>query len=72
MLLRLDNHSTTAKKVAADNDIIGRWDLTVNMDGRIAPSWLEVKLSGVKTLVGYFVADGGSARPLSHVQVKRG
>jgi hypothetical protein len=32
-----DNHSTTAKKVAADNDIIGRWDLTVNMDGRIAP-----------------------------------
>jgi hypothetical protein len=67
-----DNHSTTAKKVAADNDIIGRWDLTVNMDGRIAPSWLEVKLSGVKTLVGYFVADGGSARPISHVQVKEG
>ena len=56
----------------ADNDIIGRWDLTVNMDGRIAPSWLEVKLSGVKTLVGYFVADGGSARPISHVQVKEG
>jgi hypothetical protein len=67
-----DNHSTTAKKVAADNDIIGRWDLTVNMDGRMAPSWLEVKLSGVKTLVGYFVADGGSARPISHVQVKEG
>ena len=67
-----DNHSTTAKKVAADNDIIGRWDLTVNMDGRMAPSWLEVKLSGVKTLVGYFVADGGSARPISHVKVKEG
>lgn len=66
------NHTAAAKKLAADNDIIGRWDLTVNMDGRIAPSWLEVKLSGVKTLVGYFVADGGSARPISHVKVKEG
>ncbi len=57
---------------ADDKDAIGRWDLTVNMDGRIVPSWLEVKLSGVKTLVGYFVAEGGSARPISHVQVKDG
>lgn len=64
--------SVGAQVFAADNDIIGRWDLTVNMDGRIAPSWLEVKLSGVRTLVGYFVADGGSARPISHVQVKDG
>ena len=31
------------------------------------PSWLEVKLSGIKTLVGYFVAEGGSARPISKV-----
>jgi len=44
--------------------IIGRWDLTVQMD-RVAPSWLEVKLSGLKTLVGYFVAEGGSARPIA-------
>lgn len=46
---------------------IGRWDLTVDMGDRIAPSWLEIKLSGIKTLVGYFVADGGSARPISKV-----
>ncbi|OYW82286.1 MAG: hypothetical protein B7Z27_00180, partial [Sphingobacteriia bacterium 32-37-4] len=71
-LFASSSNAAAAKKVAADNDIIGRWDLTVNMDGRIAPSWLEVKLSGVKTLVGYFVADGGSARPISHVQVKDG
>lgn len=56
-----------------DKAAIGRWDLTVKMeDGRIAPSWLEVKLSGVKTLVGYFVADGGSARPIAQVHVKDG
>lgn len=51
---------------------IGRWDLTVNMGDRVAPSWLEVKLSGVSTLVGYFVADGGSARPISKVNFTDG
>ena len=51
--------------------IIGRWDLTVQMD-RVAPSWLEVKLSGLKTLVGYFVAEGGSARPIAEVKYDNG
>jgi hypothetical protein len=57
---------------ADDQSVIGRWDLTVQMGERLAPSWLEVKLSGIKTLVGYFVADGGSARPVAHVQVTDG
>jgi hypothetical protein len=48
--------------------IIGHWDLTVDMgNNQTVPSWLEVKLSGFKTLVGYFVADAGSARPISKV-----
>lgn len=51
---------------------IGRWDLNVNLGDRIVPSWLEVKLSGVKTLVGYFVGDGGSARPISKVNFTDG
>ncbi len=58
--------------VVDDNTIIGRWDLTVTMGERMAPSWLEVKLSGVKTLVGYFVADGGSARPIAKVNFNEG
>jgi hypothetical protein len=50
--------------------IIGNWDLTVDMgNNQTVPSWLEVKLSGFKTLVGYFVADAGSARPISKVTV---
>lgn len=58
----------------SDNDktAIGRWDLTVNMGDRIAPSWLEIHLSGIQTLVGSFVADGGSARPIAKVEVKNG
>ncbi len=48
--------------------IIGHWDLTVDMgNNQTSPSWLEVKLSGMKTLVGYFVSDAGSARPISKV-----
>jgi hypothetical protein len=50
--------------------IIGHWDLTVDLgNNQTAPSWLEVKLSGFKTLVGHFVADAGSARPISVVKV---
>jgi hypothetical protein len=50
--------------------IIGHWDLTVDLgNNQTAPSWLEVKLSGFKTLTGYFVADAGSARPISKVTV---
>ncbi len=47
----------------------GRWDITINVDGNEVPSWLEVKHSGIKTLVGYFVGPGGSARPVSEVKV---
>lgn len=56
----------------AHDEIIGRWDLTVNRDDKRTPSWLEVKLSGVRTLVGFFVADGGSARPIARVNFKDG
>tara|TARA_S200000501_G_scaffold149016_1_gene140552 strand:- start:110 stop:1054 length:945 start_codon:yes stop_codon:yes gene_type:complete len=48
-------------------EIIGKWDLEVAMNGKILPSWLQVKQSGTKALVGYFVAHNGSARPISEV-----
>ncbi len=56
----------------ANQAIIGRWDLTIDMDSKKVPSWLEVKLSGVKTLVGQFVGSSGSARPISQVHVMDG
>ncbi|MEY4738843.1 MAG: hypothetical protein RLZZ05_227 [Bacteroidota bacterium] len=65
--------SSTMSSVSAQNDSpIGRWDLTVDLGNKLVPSWLEVKLSGMKTLVGYFVADGGSARPISKVNFNDG
>lgn len=47
----------------------GRWDITVSVDGKDVPSWLEVQHSGIKTLVGRFVGSSGSARPISEVKV---
>lgn len=49
--------------------IVGRWDLTVKDLGFPACSWLEVQPSGDRTLVGRFVGWGGSARPVSKVDV---
>ena len=52
--------------------IEGRWDLTITIDGKQLPSWLEVHHSGLHMLVGQFVGVGGSARPISRVNFKEG
>src|SRR5687768_12839637 len=49
--------------------VIGRWDVTLSGG---APSWFEVRRSGTKTLVGDFVGEGGSARPISEVLYEDG
>jgi hypothetical protein len=50
----------------------GRWDITVDVAGKPSPSWLEIRHSGTKTLVGQFTGFSGSARPISIVHVKEG
>ena len=52
--------------------IEGRWDMTINMDGKDFPSWLEVRHSGYNTLVGDLVGVWGSARPVSRVNFTDG
>jgi len=47
----------------------GRWDITIDKDGKQLPSWLEVKHSGRATLVGRFVYAFGSARPISVIEI---
>ena len=56
----------------ANAPIIGRWDLTVQSADRTYPSWVEVSLSGSRTLVGRFVGGGGSARPIARVEYSNG
>lgn len=54
------------------SSIEGRWDITINMAGKEHPSWLEIRHSGLHTLVGHFVGTGGSARPISKVSYSGG
>lgn len=60
------------QQTANPKDLIGRWDITVDENGKTVPSWLEVKLSGYRTLVGYFVASSGSARPVAELKFDNG
>lgn len=64
--------SATSIQVATAKDLIGRWDITIDENGKKAPSWLEVKLSGTHTLVGTFVGASGSARPVAKVTFDKG
>lgn len=50
----------------------GRWDLTINSNGKQLPGWLEVRHSGVKNLVGRIMLIDGSARPISKVNYDKG
>ena len=61
-------HNIGASQEAPDPPIIGRWDLTVQTASGGYPSWLEVHKSGYRTLVGQFVGQSGSARPVSKVE----
>jgi Domain of Unknown Function (DUF1080) len=55
--------------VIPGEEMIGHWDLSLTgANGDKAPSWMEVKLSGNRTLVGAFVSRGGSARPVAKVE----
>ena len=55
-----------------ESSLEGRWDITIDFDGKPAPAWLEVRHSGNKTLVGQFVCVVGSARPVSEIHFKDG
>ena len=61
---------STSKKSLNVAGIEGRWDITIQMDGKEFPSWLEVMHSGRSTLVGQFVGVSGSARPISRIDVE--
>lgn len=49
-----------------------RWDITITMNGKTYPSWLEIRHSGLKMLVGRYVGIGGSARPISRIYFENG
>jgi len=53
-------------------EFIGTWDLVIAQEGKELPSWLEIKKSGVNTLIGRYVYAFGSARPIAEVKLTDG
>src|ERR1051326_4868186 len=72
MLLAATSNADFGLQNFDSSAIIGRWDLTISMSDKEAPSWLEVQKSGLHTLIGQFVGTGGSARPISKINFADG
>ncbi|WP_396637271.1 DUF1080 domain-containing protein [Maribacter sp. R77961] len=52
----------------AGHPLEGKWNLTIQQEGKELPSWLEIKHSGNNTLIGRFTYAFGSARPIAEVK----
>jgi hypothetical protein len=59
-------------RIYFESPLEGRYDLTLFNSGKSYPAWLEVQHSGTRTLVGRYVASGGSARPISRINFTDG
>jgi hypothetical protein len=71
-LLVLVLAAPAAAQTAPVPPLRGRWDLTFDQPGLFRAGWLEVWVSGDSTLVGRYVGNVGSARPVSHVVLRDG
>jgi hypothetical protein len=60
-----------ASAAERDTALLGRWDLNVHSEKGDYPAWLEVRRSG-RSLVGSFVGQFGSARPIGRVEFENG
>ena len=50
-----------------NDPILGRWDLVLTKGNRKSAGWLEVRASGLNTLVGRTMIGFGSSRPIAEV-----
>lgn len=63
------NSTAIAHSRAANERMLGRWDISITTPDGEKPSWLEIEQSGRDQLVGRFVGVVGSARPISVIAV---
>ena len=57
---------------AQADSLLGKWNLILEENGKKVPMWLEIKKSGVSTLVGSYCYKFGSARPVSEIEHNNG
>jgi Domain of Unknown Function (DUF1080) len=63
-------HPPTAKGEEVSHPLEGRWNLTVEGPNGNFPAWLEIRRSGVDALVGSYVGQFGSARPIGEIEAR--
>ena len=68
LLICMSSANVLATQQTPPPAIVGRWDITVQSPAGNYPSWFEVHRSGYRTLVGQFVGQSGSARPIANVE----
>jgi Domain of Unknown Function (DUF1080) len=74
LALGLSTHAANAPRALAVNEqLMGRWDITIDSPQGKKPSWLEIQIPGSHssgdTYAGRFVGIVGSARPIERVQL---
>src|ERR1700681_4106793 len=72
LALGLSARAANAPRAAAVNEqLMGRWDITIDSPQGRLPSWLEIQIpgahSGGDSYAGRFVGVVGSARPIERV-----
>lgn len=75
LLLALSISSAGTQKKPESNDVLGRWDITIEGGPEIGtryPSWLEIEADGNHKLQGRFVGRVGSARPVEQIEFDHG
>ena len=60
--------STVFTMAQEGHPLEGKWNLTINQEGKQLPGWLEIRHSGTNTLIGRFTYAFGSARPIAEVK----
>ena len=68
----ISNAYAISKEKFFESPLEGRYDLTLYNAGKTYPAWLEIHHSGTRTLVGQYVGQGGSARPISKINFING
>jgi hypothetical protein len=71
-LILSSSPAAAADEKRPSGSVVGPWDLVVHGPDGDYPSWLEVRKSGYRTLVGSFVGRFGSARPIGRVEFTAG
>ncbi len=71
-VLLIATSAAASAQQAPPPPLVGRWDLVVADSAGPYPSWLEVTPSGFNALVGRFVGQSGSARPIGSVAYDNG